>query len=123
MCPLLLFYTGALLQTKVMSGKVLLTWRHHGMRLWCRQRYLGDRDSLQAAHAAIASLFFSEFIAEGDIADLAEGDSDALASAERRRTSTPHAVQVSHWCVAFYLFHWLTRAHSMTRPAGGSPRP
>ncbi len=74
-----------------MSGKVLLTWRHQSMRQLCRQRYLADRDSLQAAHAAIAALFFSEFIAEGDIADLAEGDADAPE--ERRRSSTPHATQ------------------------------
>lgn len=78
-----------------MSGKVLLTWRHHAMTLWCKQRYLGDRDSLQGAHAAIASLFFSEFIAEGDIADdMAGGGADQMAASDRRRTSTPQNIQV-----------------------------
>lgn len=77
-----------------MSGKVLLTWRHHAMRQWCKKRYLSDRDALPAAHAAIASLFFSEFIAEGDIADLAQGD-DILIPLASRRSSTPQAAQVN----------------------------
>ena len=64
------------------------------MTLWCKQRYLGDRDSLQTAHASIAALFFSEFIAEGDIADLAGGNADHFATADRRRTSTPQNIQV-----------------------------
>ncbi|XP_034250867.1 uncharacterized protein LOC117651170 [Thrips palmi] len=83
---------GSLIQSKVMSGKVLLTWRHHAIRQWCKKRYLGDRDALPSAHAAIASLFFSEFIAEGDIADLAQGD-EALLPLASRRSSTPQAAQ------------------------------
>jgi len=55
------FVSEPLICEKLMSGKVLLCWRHDLTSEVARRRYLQSQDSLRSAHGEIANLFFSEF--------------------------------------------------------------
>ncbi|KAJ9583451.1 hypothetical protein L9F63_022204, partial [Diploptera punctata] len=54
-----------LLYQKLMSGKMLICWRHELTSEVARKRYLQSQDSLRSTHGEVANLFFSEFSQQG----------------------------------------------------------
>jgi len=55
------FVSEPLICEKLMSGKVLLCWRHDLTSEVARRKYLQSQDSLRSVHGEIANVFFSEF--------------------------------------------------------------
>jgi len=68
--------SGSLIREKLMSGKILICWRHDLTSQVARRRYLQNQDSLRSAHGEIANLFFSEFAQQGSDADTEEAGED-----------------------------------------------
>jgi hypothetical protein len=66
------FIPEPLIREKLMSGKLLVCWRHDLTSEVARRRYLQSQDSLRSAHGEIANLFFSEFSQQGSDAETEE---------------------------------------------------
>ncbi|PNF24563.1 hypothetical protein B7P43_G05388 [Cryptotermes secundus] len=71
-----------LIREKLMSGKILVCWRHDLTSEVARRRYLQNQDSLRSAHGEIANLFFSEFSQQGSDAETEEADPTPVESKE-----------------------------------------
>ena len=50
--------TAPLIREKLMSGKLLIEWRHDFCAEIAKKRYLSDQDVVMIAHAEIVNLFF-----------------------------------------------------------------
>jgi hypothetical protein len=61
-----------LTREKLMSGKILVCWKHDLTSEVARRRYLQSQDTLRSTHGEIANLFFSEFSQQGSDADTEE---------------------------------------------------
>ncbi|XP_069684220.1 protein qui-1 [Periplaneta americana] len=71
-----------LIREKLMSGKMLVCWRHDLTSEVARKRYLQSQDSLRSAHGEIANLFFSEFSQQGSEAETEEADASPTENKE-----------------------------------------
>lgn len=49
-----------LIREKLMSGKLLIEWRHDICAEITKKRYINDQESLRLAHAEIVNLFFPQ---------------------------------------------------------------
>lgn len=49
-----------MIREKLMSGKLLIEWRHDLCAEIAKKRYLSDQDVLRVAHAEIMNLFFPQ---------------------------------------------------------------
>lgn len=47
-----------MVREKLMSGKLLIEWRHDLCSEISRKRYVNDHETLRVAHAEIVNLFF-----------------------------------------------------------------
>lgn len=68
-----------LLLKKEMSGKVLLVWRYSLIKEISKKRY-ATPDSLKAAHAEIANLFFLEFTKNEEKQNEVDGEKETRES-------------------------------------------
>lgn len=64
--------TGHLIRDKLMSGKLLIEWRHDICNEITMERYAKERDTLTVNHIEIVNLFFPQDVDESD-----DGHSDA----------------------------------------------
>lgn len=57
-----LFYSLAepLIREKLMSGKLLIEWRHDFCAEITKKRYISDQEMYRSAHAEIVNLFFPQ---------------------------------------------------------------
>lgn len=49
-----------MIREKLMSGKLLIEWRHDLCVEITKKRYINDQESLRLAHVEIVSLFFPQ---------------------------------------------------------------
>ncbi|GLG97135.1 F-box/WD repeat-containing protein 7 [Gryllus bimaculatus] len=89
-----------LLREKLMSGKLLLGWRHELTAEVARRRYLGAQDALRAAHADVANLFFSEFAQQSS-----EADTEEPAPSPTENKETPFQTTIPPDDVTYSLRH------------------
>ncbi|XP_068081226.1 protein qui-1 [Anabrus simplex] len=71
-----------LIREKLMSGKMLICWRHELTADVVRKRYLHSQDVLRATHGEVANLFFSEFVHQNSEAETEEAPSPTDESKE-----------------------------------------
>lgn len=64
---------GDLILEKQMSGKMLLIWRHVLIKEIAKNRFAANSETLKAAHAEVANLFFLEFTKEDEKQNDSEG--------------------------------------------------
>nr|XP_036226005.1 NACHT domain- and WD repeat-containing protein 1 isoform X1 [Bactrocera oleae]XP_036226006.1 NACHT domain- and WD repeat-containing protein 1 isoform X1 [Bactrocera oleae] len=89
-----------LLRDKIMSGKVLLQWRHSYCAELSRKRYM-DAQSTRAMHIAIANIFFQQENEENDAStsENASGESDkhsVISQKEKESISASERKSSSH---------------------------
>lgn len=77
-CNLLVYTPEPLIREKLMSGKMLVCWRHDLTSEVARKRYLQSQDSLRSTHGEIANLFFSEFSQQGSDAETEQAGENNL---------------------------------------------
>ncbi|CAH0562285.1 unnamed protein product [Brassicogethes aeneus] len=70
---------GSILKEKVMSGKLLIYWKHSMIKDIVYGRYLTNQDSIKNTHTELANLFFNEFLEENSDSE-AEGEPAPLMS-------------------------------------------
>ncbi|PSN37379.1 hypothetical protein C0J52_19650 [Blattella germanica] len=71
-----------LIREKLMSGKLLICWRHDMTADVARKRYLQNQDALRSTHGEVANLFFSEFSQQKSDADTEEADTSPSENKE-----------------------------------------
>lgn len=49
-----------MIREKLMSGKLLIEWRHDLCAEITKKRYISDQEALRVAHAEIVNLFFPQ---------------------------------------------------------------
>ncbi|XP_067632448.1 protein qui-1 isoform X2 [Eurosta solidaginis] len=89
-----------LLRDKILSGKVLLQWRHSYCAELSKNRYM-DAQSTRAMHIAIANIFFQPENEENDgsTSENASGESDkqsVISQKEKESISAPERKSSSH---------------------------
>ncbi|XP_049840536.1 protein qui-1 [Schistocerca gregaria] len=94
---------GDLLQEKLMSGRLLVCWRHELAREVARRRYLHSQDVLRATHAEVGNLFFSEF--SGQQASEGDGDAEESAPSPTENKETPFQTSFLPDDVTYSLRH------------------
>lgn len=73
---LLLFtFTEPLIREKLMSGKVLIQWRHSLCAEIAKARYMTTREVIRQAHIELANIFFGEATEDSD--DVTSSHSEA----------------------------------------------
>jgi hypothetical protein len=55
-----LVLTEPMIREKLMSGKLLIEWRHDMCAEITKKRYINDQETLRFAHAEIQNLFFPQ---------------------------------------------------------------
>lgn len=61
-----------LIKEKVMSGKLLIQWKHNTIKQVAMKRYMSNQETIKNTHAELANMFFSEFCEE--TSDDSEGE-------------------------------------------------
>lgn len=69
--------TEPLIREKLMSGKVLIQWRHSLCAEVAKARYMTTREVIRQAHAEMANIFFGEASEDSD--DVTSSHSDTKA--------------------------------------------
>ncbi|XP_019876166.2 protein qui-1 [Aethina tumida] len=70
---------GPILKEKVMSGKLLICWKHTATKEVVSTRYLTNPDAIRNTHSELANLFFNEFLEDNSDSE-AEGEPAPLLS-------------------------------------------
>lgn len=55
-----IYSVGPLVREKLLSGKLLIEWRHDLCAEITKKRYITDQEVMRAAHAEIVNLFFPQ---------------------------------------------------------------
>lgn len=55
-----IYSAGPLVREKLLSGKLLIEWRHDLCAEITKKRYITDQEVMRAAHAEIVNLFFPQ---------------------------------------------------------------
>ncbi|KAL1493229.1 hypothetical protein ABEB36_011321 [Hypothenemus hampei] len=69
-----------LIREKLMSGLILIEWRHGMIKKLTKDRYLPSGDATKAVHTEMVNLFFNEFLEENSDDEASEGEPAPLLS-------------------------------------------
>ncbi|XP_030746307.1 NACHT domain- and WD repeat-containing protein 1 [Sitophilus oryzae] len=69
-----------LIREKIMSGKLLIEWKHVMIKELTKSRYLPNAETTKNIHGEMVTLFFSEFLEENSDDEASEGEPAPLLS-------------------------------------------
>ncbi|XP_076262611.1 NACHT domain- and WD repeat-containing protein 1 isoform X1 [Rhynchophorus ferrugineus] len=69
-----------LIREKIMSGKLLIEWKHTMIKEFMKARYLPNHEVTKTIHSEMVNLFFSEFLEENSDDEASEGEPAPLLS-------------------------------------------
>lgn len=74
------FYIEPMIREKLMSGKLLIEWRHEICKEIAQKRYRVDQEKARLAHAEVVNLFFPQESEDSDEAhsEISEKSSESI---------------------------------------------